>query len=156
LSITNTQQNEEEESRHPKKPRSIIMLVNKRNRELIAKWQKAKTELDTYKKLESELRDKIVDRVFSGRGEGTTEEELGAGFKIKCKQGYSYKVDEDVLKDVLKELPRGIKKKLIKTSVSLIQKGYANLDEDDQAIFDPCLTLTPSKPQLEITAPKKD
>lgn len=132
------------------------MLVGKKNRVLIANWKTAKTELDKWKKIESNLRDKIVDKVFPERTEGNNHVELSHGFSINCKQTYRYDIDEDLLKDVLKELPRGAKKKLIKTTASLIKKGYTALDQYDRAIVDHCLTLTPSKPQLEIIAPKEE
>ena len=132
------------------------MIMSKKTRQLILKWQRTKAMLDRCKARESDLRDQIVDDVFSERTEGTNSAELGHGYEIKCKQPYSYNVDEDELKNVLKEMPRGAKKKLIKTKVSLIKKGYSALDEEDKEIFDPCLTLTPGKPQLEIVAPKKE
>jgi len=132
------------------------MLVSKKNKELIAEWKKAKANLDIFKERESKLRDQIVDKIFAKRVEGNNSAELGHGFRINCKQGYKYNVDESLLKDALRELPRGIKKKLIQTKVSLIKKGYKELDEDLCLIFDNCLTLTPSKPQLEIVQPKKE
>lgn len=132
------------------------MLLTKEQKNLVARWNAAKTMLDAAKKKESELRNEVVDQIFPTAEEGTRREELGAGYKLKCSQTYKRDVDEDVAKAVLKELPRGAKKKLLKTKVTLIKKGYDALDDESRGIFDDCLTMKPNKPQISIEKPSEE
>jgi len=130
--------------------------VNKKQTQKLMRWQKAASQLKEAKKIESELRDELVEELFPGAQEGTHNLALGSGYGLKAEIKYRRKVDEKELKVILKGMPRGAKKKLIKTTVSLIKSAYDDLDEDTKEHFDQCLTIEPSKPGLKIVPPKKE
>ena len=131
-------------------------MITERTKQKLHVWKTIKEKLDVLKKEESELRDELVEEIFPDRLEGTSTRELGAGFSIKVVQPYTREVDEDALKAVVKKLPKGMKKQLVKTKVSLIKKGYDSLSVDHGAIFDDCLLVKPGKPRLEIVKPKEE
>ena len=131
-------------------------IVTQKQKLKLAAWERAKNSLTEAKKLEAELFDEVIDLIFPDRKEGVNIAPLGGGYTAHCTQANKRKVDPDDLKAVLKELPRNFKKKLIKTSVSLIKAGYDNLSDEHRAIFDDCLTTVPGKPVLKINPRKKE
>lgn len=131
-------------------------IITQQTKELINAWHETTKQIAILKRKESDLRDELVEALFPNRTEGTHRRELGAGYDIVATQRYTREVDNQALRRVLREFPKGAKKNLIKTSVSLIKKGYDALDDKHKAIFDKCLTIKPQKPSLRIDEPKDE
>jgi hypothetical protein len=133
----------------------MAIITQKQKKKLIA-WDKAKKELDEAKAKEAECFSNVIDLIFPDRVEGAQKIPIGGGYYAHCTQGYNRKLDPDELKSVLKELPRGVKKKCVKTSVALIKSGYDSLSDEHRDIFDRCVTSVPRKPSLKIVEPKEE
>jgi len=130
--------------------------LTKKIKEKINEWNETTKQLKLIKSRESNLRDEIVDEVFPDRLEGTTRTELGAGFNLVVTQTYSRELDDSSFGEIFKRLPKGSKKKLIKTKVSLVKAAYDKLTSEERDIFDECITVKPNKPSLKIEEPKGD
>lgn len=131
-------------------------IITQKTKEIINAWHETTKQLAILKRKEADLRDELVEALFPNRLEGTTRRELGAGYDIVVTQRYSREIDESALRGVLRRFPKGAKKNLVKTSVSLIKKAYDALDAEHKAIFDECLTIKPQKPSLRIDEPKDE
>lgn len=116
----------------------------------LAAWQAADVKLRKCKKDESSLRDEVVQLFFETQDEGAKKVQTSERFTLKAVFKNNKSIDEKELKLALKKLPKGMKKKLIKTKSSLITKGYEELSRQEKEIFDECLTIKPAKPSLQI------
>lgn len=135
--------------------------------QIILAWQKAKRELDTVKKLESELRKAVITECFpqAKTGEpvdGTTTLELGNDYQLKAAFKLSYKLDNknNAVKEALSQLTSlmengpEVVEKLVTWEPKLNKKVYDNLNTDCKNIFDNVVTVTQSAPTVSLVEPK--
>ena len=121
---------------------------------LVAQWQTAEDQLRMYKNLEAQLRQQIIDEVFtSGPDEGTDTIELNRGYKLVSRKSltYSLKGPGELVADAVSELPNDLVRWKPELSVSV----YRTLSEEQKAQLNPVLEIKPARPTLEIREPKQ-
>ena len=135
----------------------------------------AKEKLDFWKEEEMMLRKIAVVELVPARTEGTTNVELGNGFKAKVNHKYNYSIkdnDNKVIWNILDKIKNignqgaFIAERLISWSPSFLKTEYNMLIEeadggsdDAKAILkivnEELLTIEPAAPELKIVEPKK-
>lgn len=125
-------------------------------------WQKAEKELETIKTAEMNLRKLIFGECFPNPKEGTNSLELGAGYILKGTHKLSYSVTNndavctkalEAIHDTGNEGPF-IAERLIKWKPELSTSEYKKADDKYKKLLEPCLTIKPGSPSLELVAPK--
>lgn len=131
------------------------------NDELLMHWKNIKTQAETLKVAEADLRKYIVKRMFPNGKEGTNNRELGNGYKLKAEIKYNYKIDNEKIDSVLEEIAKIgnegniIAERLIKWAPSLSLTEYRNiLNQEIKKKIDSVLTITDGMPTLSIIEPK--
>lgn len=116
---------------------------------LLEKYKHVKSELDSYKKLELELRLAILDSLFPSASSGTFHAHLGP-FKAKGVFKLNTTVDRQALEDNVEMLtPEEIE--CITWKPSLSQTKYKALLEDETSGFlESCLEVKPATPSLTV------
>lgn len=131
-------------------------------------WVEAKAALAEGKKLEADLRKKVLAECFpeSQTGEpvsGVSTLELGNDYRLKADFKLSYKLSnlDDVSKvlDVIANtFDEGdfIAKKLVKYEPKLSLADYKKLPDNIRSVFDEVLTVTQAAPTVTFVEPKVD
>lgn len=122
----------------------------------LARWQELKQAIEVMSEEERMLREGLFNGTFPEPEEGTNEYTLPDGRIVKGVYKLNRKLNEDVLPDVVAELgwtPKS-KKLPIRTKQELDLKKYRTLDDEQRAIFDQALTITPGLPSLEVVLPE--
>jgi hypothetical protein len=114
--------------------------------ELINEYVKVKGEFDKLKKLESELRVKLIDEMFLDQSEGTRKIEAN-GLQISASFGVNYRIDTDLLDDIYNMLSPE-EQDCIKLKPSLVISAYKKLEERD--MLDDCISVSPAMPSVKI------
>ena len=130
------------------------MELTEQQMQLVAQWQTAEERLRMYKNLEAQLRQQIIDEVFtSSSDEGTDTIELNRGYKLVSRKSlaYSLKGPGEVVADAVSELPNDLVRWKPELSVSV----YRTLSEEQKAQLNPVLEIKPARPTLEIREPKQ-
>lgn len=141
---------------------------------LLMRWQKAKEQLAFWKDAEMELRKECSAFLVPAKTEGTTNVELGNGYKAKVVNKYNYKLDSDndkiwlTLDKISKIGNQGsfIAERLVSWTPNFLKTEYTTLQEEaekgsDEAkqilkiINDEILTISEAAPTLEIKSPVK-
>lgn len=123
---------------------------------LVARWNDAKTALESAKQQESDLREAIISEKFKDSELGTTNLDLGHGYKLKAviKQTISLDKKEDV-EAMLIKLDENVRSRLFKYEWKMSEGEYKKLEDKDRLIVDTVITKKPAKPSLELVAPKE-
>lgn len=135
----------------------------------LAAWQYISSELSRIKALEMHARVKCFGTYFPAAGEGTTNFELGNGYKLKAVKKLNYrlaandKVDDalDAISKVGKDGEgKFIAERMVKYDPRLSLTEYKALDPTNpthkkiKELVDGVLTITDGAPTLEIVEPK--
>lgn len=131
--------------------------MNQNTLDKIAKWNSIKEWLSTAKTEEAELRQSIAADLFDKQADGTFKEgtqnlESDIG-KIKLTSKLNRKILEEMEDVTLKQLPE-IRAMLVKRKPELVVSVYKKLTDEQRAIVDHMLLITPGSIELEIAAPK--
>jgi hypothetical protein len=132
------------------------MLLDQKQLSLIQEWNVAKQQLNQWSETESTLRDLVIQELFNtGKTEGTETIELSNDWTIKATKKLNYRLSnkDGELVNIIATLPSVIAQNLIRWQPDLNLSMYRKLDPSTQALFNPVLTIKPSKPSLELIAP---
>lgn len=130
--------------------------------EALVKWGAISEQLETIKTAEMNLRKIIFGECFPNPKEGTNNLELGAGYILKGTHKLSYNVSnqDDVCTKALEAIHDTgnegpfIAERLIKWKPELSTSEYKKADDKYKKLLEPCLTIKPGSPSLELVAPK--
>lgn len=146
----------------------LFDTLNDPDSQLVA-WQQISTELARIKALEMHARTKVFGTYFPAAGEGTSNFELGNGYKLKAVKKMNYRLAandkvDDALDGIAKLGKDGegkfIAERLVKFDPRLSLSEYKALDPTDptqgkiKELIDGVLTITDGAPSLEIVEPK--
>ena len=126
-------------------------LVNEGN--VLTAWRQAQEVLDTVKKMEMELRKRLVSENFAESKAGANKADVNGGQLVYTKK-YTTTVDEELFDKVAQEADiAGIDVGLLfKVKHNLDNKRYKTLSDDQKAIIDQMLVTKESAPVLEFKA----
>ena len=126
-------------------------LVNEGN--VLTAWRQAQEVLDTVKKMEMELRKKLVAENFAESKAGANKTDVPGGELVYTKK-FTTSVDEELFDRVSAEADiAGVDIGLLfKVKHSLDNKRYKTLSDDQRAIIDQMLITKESAPVLEFKA----
>lgn len=138
--------------------------MTKRN-DKIQKWNKLTEKLAQVKAEEMELRKELLKDCFDyseDDREGTTNFELGNGYKLKAGFKLSRKLENknnevhDLLEEFLSVGPEGklLSERIVKWKPELSKTEYDKLPEAYRTLVDDILTSKPSTPSLKFVVPK--
>jgi hypothetical protein len=140
-------------------------------------WFEKKEQLAKLQAEERLLRDRVVRHYFPSPKEGTNKVDLGGGYELKMTHGFDRKIDKALLntlktlkvKDYAGQLQAmgfdptkydqeitvfqalGISEdKLVRYKPELETKEYRTLTAEQTAIFNQCMEIKPSSPQVKI------
>lgn len=111
---------------------------------LIAEWNEAKKNLDKYKKLELELREKVIKEYPGDLGTTHTE---GRDFKLTITRGVTRAVDQAELAIVWEDL-NDIEKACISYKPNLDARLFDKLPPD--SLLSRAITVKPSLPTVKV------
>lgn len=120
---------------------------------VVTRWAKVSKQLKDLKKIESSLRDKVVDYFFDRTGTGTASVDVRIDdhdCKLAVTRSVSWHIDTDTLKELSSSLDRAMVKKLVRVKYELNKKAYDELNPEQRAVFNQCLVSKPNKPQLKL------
>jgi hypothetical protein len=112
---------------------------------MIERWLKVKESLDSYKKRERELRDKIVGKML-GENFGVAKEQFG-NYLVKAQIKLREQVDAKVLVDIWAELTDD-ERNAIRNKPELKLREYHSLSPE--AKIHEAVVAKPSAPTLEV------
>lgn len=115
---------------------------------LINEYIEAKEALNKYKKLEADLRIKVLDEVFSDQTPGSHTEIIN-GLKVKGGFKLNHKLDVKMASELFDSMTEE-EQSCIKFKPSLSLKEYNDLEDVDTYILDDCITVVPAMPTLSI------
>jgi len=115
---------------------------------LLADYVEAKASADRFKKLENELRIKIVEQFFPTAGEGTHNSTF-KGLELKATVRYNYKFDLDELK-MIEEMLNENEAACVRRRPSLDLTKFKALDPDDKVLIEDAIIITPGLPTLTV------
>ena len=126
-------------------------LVNKGD--ILTAWRQAAEVLDTVKKMEMELRKKLVSDHFQESKAGANKADVAGGQLVYTKK-FTTSVDEELFDKVAQEADiAGIDVGLLfKVKHSLDNKRYKTLSDEQRSIIDQMLITKESAPVLEFKA----
>lgn len=126
-------------------------LVNEGN--VLTAWRQAQEVLDTVKKMEMELRKRLVTENFAESKAGSNKADVAGGQLVYTKK-YTTTVDEELFDKVAQEADvAGVDVGLLfKVKHNLDNKRYKALSDDQKAIVDQMLVTKESAPVLEFKA----
>ena len=113
----------------------------------------AKAFTEKYK----ELREIVASAFYNNdKIKGTEKLDLGNDYYLKCKKAYSLKLDKNKIEETLLQMDASVVEGLIKYEPKLSETAYSKLPDDQKAIIDQIITLTPSLPTFELVVPKEE
>lgn len=126
-------------------------LVNKGD--VLTAWRQAQEVLETVKKMEMELRKKLVSENFAESKAGANKADVAGGQLVYTKK-FTTSVDEELFDRVSAEADiAGVDIGLLfKVKHSLDNKRYKTLSDEQRAIIDQMLITKESAPVLEFKA----
>tara|TARA_R110000803_G_scaffold192258_2_gene255038 strand:- start:547 stop:924 length:378 start_codon:yes stop_codon:yes gene_type:complete len=116
--------------------------------QLVAEWVEAKDKFDRYKKLENELRVKVVETFFPTGGEGSHKVDF-RGIEVKATIKYNYRLDQKELEELEDDFSDG-EAACIKRKPSLDLTKYRALGDENDVSLSDCIIITPGLPSLAI------
>ena len=121
--------------------------------DILTAWRQAAEVLETVKKMEMELRKKLVAENFAESKAGSNKADVDGGQLVYTKK-FTTSVDEELFDMVAQEADiAGIDVGLLfKVKHSLDNKRYKTLSDDQKAIIDQMLITKESAPVLEFKA----
>lgn len=121
--------------------------------DILTAWRQAQEVLETVKKMEMELRKKLVSENFAESKAGANKTDVPGGELVYTKK-FTTSVDEELFDRVAQEADiAGIDVGLLfKVKHSLDNKRYKTLSDDQKAIIDQMLITKESAPVLEFKA----
>lgn len=128
----------------------------------LLEWQAAAKLLEETKTDEMNKRLLVFSSFFPNPKEGVNNLELGAGYILKGTHKLSYSVTNkdgvankciDAIRLTGNEGPF-IADRLIDWKPSLSTSEYKKADDKYKKLLEPCLTIKPGSPSLELVAPK--
>lgn len=127
---------------------------------LLNEWQLAKQEAVRVAPIvarEMALRKAVVASFWPTPAEGTNNQDLNAGWKLKYVHSFDYKVDDAALPLLREELAKEQVSLdgLFKYSAALVLKEYRTLGDNIKSKVDQVLTIKPKSPTLELIPPKE-
>jgi hypothetical protein len=140
------------------------MALNKEDFAIINQWHKLKSSLAQVKqdhKADTELEFKLRAKIktfFEDVCEGTKNVlQLGNGYSLKMKQGYTRKVDTATVVSLAEsmaqlDIPVSM---LFKVRYDLDLTVYRKLTDEQKKLVDQAITLTEDAPTIELIEPKK-
>lgn len=135
-------------------------------------WQKSKEELQSVKEKEMEYRKICAALLVPAKSEGTTNVELGGGYKAKVVHKYNYTLpDNDKTWAALDKISaignegKFIADRLVSWTPNFLKTEYTTLQEEaekgsEQAkailkiVNEELITIVPAAPTLDIVEPK--
>lgn len=121
--------------------------------DILTAWRQAAEVLENVKKMEMELRKKLVSENFAESKAGSNKTEVPGGELVYTKK-FTTSVDEELFDRVAQEADiAGIDVGLLfKVKHSLDNKRYKTLSDEQKAIVDQMLITKESAPVLEFKA----
>ena len=121
--------------------------------DILTAWRQAAEVLETVKKMEMELRKKLVSENFAESKAGSNKADVAGGQLVYTKK-FTTSVDEELFDRVAQEADiAGIDVGLLfKVKHNLDNKRYKTLSDDQKAIIDQMLITKESAPVLEFKA----
>lgn len=121
-------------------------------------WYSLKEQLDVMKDRELNLRKQIFGEVFVNPTEGTNKFAIGDGFVLNGGYKLNRKIDNAVFQAMRPQLMEaGIRvDELVEYKPDLRTTIYKKMTDEQRALFDQCLTISPGTPSLEIVKPKRN
>lgn len=121
--------------------------------DILTAWRQAAEVLETVKKMEMELRKKLVAENFAESKAGANKADVAGGQLVYTKK-FTTSVDEELFDRVSAEADiAGVDIGLLfKVKHSLDNKRYKTLSDDQRAIVDQMLVTKESAPVLEFRA----
>jgi len=116
----------------------------------ISDYVRTKELFNKYKKLETEQRVGLLEKLFPAAGVGTLTE-YKAGMKIKGTFRLNYKVDLEALETFEADFSEDEARCIVRKP-TLNLTDYKKLDDVDRISLDMCITATPGLPALSIEA----
>lgn len=125
--------------------------------ETLSTWFGLKKQLANIKEQEKKLRVLIASAFFPTPKEGTNNHELEDHYQLKLTHGYTRDIDKSVLLALGQQFQdAGINADdLVEWKPALKLANYRKLTDEQRIIFDQCLIIKPSSPQLDIQLPAK-
>jgi len=129
---------------------------------LISKWLEAQAASKAAVETERLLRVQVMQSFFPEKqpDEGTVNEELGNGYKLKFVFKQNITLNKDKVEDALSEIERlgedgkFIAGRLIKFKPELSLTEYKQLEPKMKKIIDKVITSKPGSPTIEFIEPK--
>lgn len=121
--------------------------------DILTAWRQAAEVLETVKKMEMELRKKLVSENFAESKAGSNKADVAGGQLVYTKK-FTTSVDEELFDRVAQEADiAGIDVGLLfKVKHSLDNKRYKTLSDEQRVIIDQMLITKESAPVLEFKA----
>lgn len=131
--------------------------MDKTSSDLVYSWSQVREQYEALRKQEAELRKTIQGLLFPDTmSKATQYVDLGSDWRLKCTGGIEYKVDGDLLGQMISDKLVGPDiMACIKWTPTLIKKNYDALNDNDKATTDSFVTTRPKSITLEIVGPKK-
>lgn len=101
---------------------------------------------------EMRLRKLLVAEIMPTPVEGTTNVELGLGYRLKVRIPVQRKLDDTLFEAAWAECP-SLPGDLIEYKPTLNTEIYRNLTPEQRLAFDKCVTTTPGAPEVTLVMP---
>jgi hypothetical protein len=131
------------------------MEIQHQQLNLVQEWNEAKEQLKKWSQQESELRDKVIQELFtSDKTEGTESIELAGDWKLKATKKLNYNIsNKDELVNILNSLPAIVAQNVVRWNPDLNLSLYRKLDAETRQLLSPVIAIKPAKPSLELVPP---
>lgn len=126
------------------------MLLTKKDKELIKRWNELTKQLKDLKEKESKIRDQIFLKIFQKDQEGTREVTFSDQVSLKCVQTYTRLIDSTVFDEICDDLPKQYRESVVRQKYNLNKAVYDALPQKVKDVFDECLIVKPAKPSLKL------
>lgn len=120
----------------------------------ITRWYNAKQALAVAAKEENEARLALVAIAFPTPLEGVNNQPLSNGYVLAGTFRNNYTLDNKLVEQTLKQLPKAIAQRLVSWDAKLKVGAYKALEPAHKAIVNEVLTIKPGLPALELIPPK--
>jgi hypothetical protein len=131
------------------------MEIQHQQLNLVQEWNEAKEQLKKWSQQESELRDKVIQELFtSDKTEGTESIELAGDWKLKATKKLNYNIsNKDELVNILNSLPAIVAQNVVRWNPDLNLSLYRKLDAETRQLLSPVIAIKPAKASLELVPP---